>query len=256
MRGPFLSPCTGETPTIHLSNSSPVITFIRIVTLCVCRLIPPLNQLDLLRNLKNKSGLSFRCVICYTVQVHTVQSTATQYCNKLLQHSPTTQYHNTVLQHSTTTQYCNKVPQHSPTTQYYNKLPEHSTVTQYYNTLLQQITTTQYYNTVLQKCLQSVLINLIICLPLCLSVCVLVSRCLPAGRTSSLNRLPGQCEVETAPLLFDLFLFCYICSPVHLRRVLVLTLCKIATRCNKLSDWLASQACLIAQVSLQTVFRC
>lgn len=28
--------------------------------LCVSRLIPPLNQLDLLRNLKNKSGLSFR----------------------------------------------------------------------------------------------------------------------------------------------------------------------------------------------------
>lgn len=30
--------------------------------LCVSRLIPPLNQLDLLRNLKNKSGLSFRSV--------------------------------------------------------------------------------------------------------------------------------------------------------------------------------------------------
>lgn len=28
--------------------------------LFVSRLIPPLNQLDLLRNLKNKSGLSFR----------------------------------------------------------------------------------------------------------------------------------------------------------------------------------------------------
>lgn len=26
----------------------------------IYRLIPPLNQLDLLRNLKNKSGLSFR----------------------------------------------------------------------------------------------------------------------------------------------------------------------------------------------------
>lgn len=150
MRGPFLSPCTGETPTIHLSNSSPVITFIRIVTLCVCRLIPPLNQLDLLRNLKNKSGLSFRCVICYTVQVHTVQSTATQYCNKLLQHSPTTQYHNTVLQHSTTTQYCNKVPQHSTVTQYCNTVLQQITTTQYCNTVLQHTTTTNNYNTVLQ----------------------------------------------------------------------------------------------------------
>lgn len=28
----------------------------------LCRLIPPLNQLDLLRNLKSKSGLSFRSV--------------------------------------------------------------------------------------------------------------------------------------------------------------------------------------------------
>ncbi|PWA13852.1 hypothetical protein CCH79_00019197 [Gambusia affinis] len=31
----------------------------RLTRLLVCRLIPPLNQLDLLRNLKNKSGLSF-----------------------------------------------------------------------------------------------------------------------------------------------------------------------------------------------------
>lgn len=46
-----------------------------IVCVCVYRLIPPLNQLDLLRNLKNKSGLSFRSVIlcrtpdCYQLEI-------------------------------------------------------------------------------------------------------------------------------------------------------------------------------------------
>lgn len=45
--------------------------------MCVSRLIPPLNQLDLLRNLKNKSGLSFRSAMFYTGNQFTSKQTTT-----------------------------------------------------------------------------------------------------------------------------------------------------------------------------------
>uniref|UniRef100_A0A671S155 Potassium voltage-gated channel subfamily KQT member 2-like n=1 Tax=Sinocyclocheilus anshuiensis TaxID=1608454 RepID=A0A671S155_9TELE len=45
--------------TLHSISSSHIIR-VPTVSVCFSRLIPPLNQLDLLRNLKSKSGLSFR----------------------------------------------------------------------------------------------------------------------------------------------------------------------------------------------------
>ena len=45
-----------------LHGHGPFCPHIKAEGVCISRLIPPLNQLDLLRNLKNKSGLSFRSV--------------------------------------------------------------------------------------------------------------------------------------------------------------------------------------------------
>ena len=65
------------------------------------------------------------CDMLYSTSAH-----STEYCNKLLQHSPTTQSYNTVPQHSTVTQYCNTVLQQITTALYHNTVSQHSTVTQ------------------------------------------------------------------------------------------------------------------------------
>jgi len=63
-------------------------------------------------------------------------TTATRYCDTLLQYTTATRYYNTLLQHATATHYCNTILQHATATRYCDTLLQHATATRYCNTLL------------------------------------------------------------------------------------------------------------------------
>jgi len=85
------------------------------------------------------------------IQTHPViegqHTTATHYCNTLLQHTTATHYCNTLLQHTAAKHYCNTLLQHTTATHYCNTLLQHTTATHYCSTPLQHTTATHYCNT-------------------------------------------------------------------------------------------------------------
>ena len=102
MRGPFLSPCTGETPTVHLSNSSslhlftstPVITFYKnshFVCLQVDSTSQPVGFIE--EPQEQIRTLIQVCAMLYSTSTHN-----TEYCNTVLQQITTTQYYRSVFE--------------------------------------------------------------------------------------------------------------------------------------------------------------
>ena len=92
----------------------------------------------------------------YSKHERGVATSATHYCNTLLQHTDATQYCNTLLQHTTYQKYQRSVASRRQTgqdrtaTYYCNTLQQHSTATYYCNILLRYTDATHYCNTLLQ----------------------------------------------------------------------------------------------------------